>query len=143
MAGRKSNSRHLVLFDGGCGFCGSVVALIASRDSLGVFRYASLDSDEGERIRATHSPASGVHGSLLVVPSGDPGPAAPLQKSAAALFIVRRLKWPWPLVAGLGFLPKRLLDWAYDQVARHRYMLSGSGDACAVPVAASEKESSN
>ena len=141
MAERSTGSQHLILFDGGCGFCNSAVALVAPRDSCRVFRFAPLDSDEGNLIRETHPQDGDSSGSLLVVPDGDSGHAAPLQKSAAVLFIFRHLKWPWPLVAGLGFLPKRLLDWTYDQVARHRYMLSGTSEVCAVSVAASRRES--
>ena len=140
MAERSINSRHLVLFDGDCGFCCSAVALIAPRDSHGVFRFAPLDSDEGDGIRATPSLDGGASGSLIVVPGGGPGSAAPLQKSLAVLFIVRHLEWPWPLLSALGFLPTRLLDWAYDQVARHRYMLSGTSETCSLPTAASGRK---
>lgn len=140
MAERSTDSQHLILFDGGCGFCNSAVALVALRDSCRVFRFAPLDSDEGNRIREARPPDSGASGSLLVVPGGDPGSVAPLQKSTAVLFIVRHLEWPWPLLSGLGFLPKQLLDRAYDQVARHRYMLSGRSEACTLPTAASGRK---
>ena len=143
MAERSTDSQHLILFDGGCGFCGSAVALIAPRDSGGVFRYAPLESDEGHGVRSRHSPDTGSAGSLLVVPSGNSKSIAPLQKSAAVLFIVRHLEWPWPLLAGCGWLPRQFLDWAYDQVATHRHMLSGTSEVCSVPVEASGRKRVN
>ncbi len=74
-------------------------------------------------------------GSLLVVPAHTASDSAPLQKAAAVLFIVRRLDWPWRLLRVIHLLPSPLLDWIYDQIARHRYLLSGRPGACPLPTA--------
>ena len=140
MAEQNTDPRHLILFDGYCGFCGRAVSFIPPRDRRGVFRYASLESHEGEAIRGSHSLGASRSGTLLVVPSGKPKTEAPLERSAAVLFIVRHLDWPWKLLGVLRWLPKRLLDWGYERVARHRYMLSGASDSCALAEKGSEQK---
>lgn len=140
MAEQNTDPRHLILFDGYCGFCGRAVSFIPPRDRRGVFRYASLESHEGEAIRGSHSLDASRSGTLLVVPSGKLKTEAPLERSAAVLFIVRHLDWPWKLLGVFRWLPKRLLDWGYERVARHRYMLSGASDSCALPEKGSEQK---
>ena len=90
-------------------------------------------SDEGLRAVEGVAIDTGTFGSLLVVPSGNVTDCAPLQKAAAVLFIIRRLDWPWRLASVARLLPLSLLDWAYDQVARNRYLLARGDQACDVP----------
>ncbi len=133
MAEREAEPRHLILFDGDCGFCQRAVRFISEFVTDPIFRLAPLDSAEGTRAVAGGTVDVGAFGTLLVVPAGLPKDVAPLQKGAAVLFIIRRLDWPWRLLAVIDFLPSPLLDWTYDQVARHRFLLSGGSEACALP----------
>lgn len=140
MAERNIRPRHLILYDGDCGFCGRAVGFILPRDSRGVFRYDSLHSAEGDRVRAAHSLGTREPESLLVVPGSGMGGRALLQKSAAILFIVRHMDPPWNVLAVATCLPKALLDWAYDLVARHRRMLAQDSSACPFPMAAAGED---
>ena len=133
MAERNADSRHLILYDGDCGFCGRAVTLVPPRDSRRAFRYDSLHSEEGERWRADRALPTGEPDSLLVVPAASAERLAVLQKSAAVLFIVRHMDWPWRLLAIAALLPDRLLDWAYDVVARHRHLLGEKALSCPLP----------
>lgn len=133
MAERNAGSRHLILYDGDCGFCGRAVTLVPPRDSRRAFRYDSLHSGEGERVRADRALPTGEPDSLLVVPAASSEDPAVLQKSAAVLFIVRHMDWPWRLLSIAGLLPGRLLDWAYDVVARHRHLLGREVLSCSLP----------
>ena len=54
-------------------------------------------------------------------------------RSTAALRIVRRLVFPWPLIYALMVVPRPLRDMVYDLIARHRYWWFGKRDACMVP----------
>ncbi len=106
---------------------------MAVLDSNNAFRFAPLTGPDGSRLVAgTTAEVDGL-GSLLVAPA-DSGPHdEPLQKAAAILFIVRRLDWPWRLLGVARFLPSSMLNWIYDQIARHRHLLSGGSGACMVP----------
>ena len=61
--------------------------------------------------------------------------AAPrlVSRADAALFVSETLGWPWKAARLLGVLPKGLLDWAYDLVARYRYRVFGRYDQCVIP----------
>lgn len=133
MAERNAGTRHLILYDGDCGFCGRAVTLVPPRDSRRAFRYDSLHSEEGERVRADRALPTGEPDSLLVVPAARSENLAVLQKSAAVLFIVGHMDWPWRLLSIAGLLPDRLLDWAYDVVARNRHLLGRKTLSCPVP----------
>ena len=54
-------------------------------------------------------------------------------RSDAALRIVRRLTFPWPLLWGFGPVPRVIRDAVYDVVARNRYRWFGTRDSCLLP----------
>ncbi len=56
-------------------------------------------------------------------------------RSDAALFLARRLPWPWPLLAAFILLPRPLRDALYGIVARHRYRWFGRRESCMLPSA--------
>jgi predicted DCC family thiol-disulfide oxidoreductase YuxK len=57
-----------------------------------------------------------------------------LTRSAAVVHVLRRLGGPWRLIGRLGgWLPRPLLDWTYDGIARIRHRLFAKpDDACPV-----------
>ncbi len=134
MDGEDVNPRHLILYDGDCGFCDRAVAFVPPRDSRGAFRYASLHSQHGRRELAERGLEGVGLNSLVVLPAGASSEKRPLLKSSAVLFIVRRLDPPWSLLAGFGCIPRLLLDWGYEQIARNRHRLSNRLATCPVQV---------
>src|SRR5215813_8961686 len=56
-------------------------------------------------------------------------------RSAAALFLIARLKTPWKLMKVAGILPNFVLDAAYRNLARNRYRIFGRYDRCMIPSA--------
>jgi predicted DCC family thiol-disulfide oxidoreductase YuxK len=59
--------------------------------------------------------------------------AAWYTESDAALRIMRRLAWPWPLLCVLAVVPRPLRDWGYRVVARNRFHWFGRPEFCMVP----------
>jgi predicted DCC family thiol-disulfide oxidoreductase YuxK len=100
----------VVRFDGRCNLCHGLVRFIAARDPAGRFRFAPLQ------------PAA--DGIVLVEAERT------YTKSTAALRIVRRLRYPWPLLYAFVVVPRPLRDLVYDWVARHRYRWFGRRDTC-------------
>lgn len=136
IADRPSAAHHLVLFDGACGFCRRAVLSAARLDSAGAFHFASLDSGLARNLLAERDISPSGANSVLVLPGWQHSRQPVLDRSAAALFIARRLAWPWKGFAALGILPQPLLDACYDTVARNRHRLTSGADACAIPDAA-------
>jgi predicted DCC family thiol-disulfide oxidoreductase YuxK len=118
----------VVLFDGQCCFCQSSVQFIIKRDPQARFRFAPLQSDVGKSLAATHGiDAEQLDGLILIEDRNA------YQKSAAALRIARRLKWPWPIFSVLRVVPRIVSDWFYDQFAKRRYRWYGRTETCPLP----------
>ena len=120
------SSRAIVLFDGVCNLCNSSVHFIIARDPAARFRFAALDSAAGQRLLAE----SGLSGSLSVVLIEN---GRAYTRSAAALRIARRLRFPWPLLYALIVVPRPLRDAVYDWIARNRYRWFGKREVCMTP----------
>ena len=133
MAERRADGRHLILYDGDCGFCARAVAFVPARDGRRQFRFAPLLSEEGRGALAQSAGGQEGSDSLVVIPGGPEAGKLVLRKSAAVLFIAGLLDPPWNLLSACRRLPARWLDRAYDCIARHRHLLSGSPRECPLP----------
>lgn len=126
---------HLVLYDGECGLCHGLVQFVLPRDPRGVFHFAPL---QGRAAKVHLAPFGGVPARLstvYVVSDYRTDRARCWVKGRAVMFILRRLRWPWPAFVCLGFLPTLWMDAVYDAVARHRHRVLGRPAACLMPLA--------
>ena len=117
----------LILFDGVCNLCNAAVRFIIPRDPDEHFQFAPLTSNAAARALAS-VPASTLPDSVILVDEG-----RVFTRSDAALRILRRLTFPWPLAYGLIVLPRAFRDLLYDVVARRRYRWFGRQDQCMIP----------
>ncbi len=124
---------HLILYDGMCGLCRRLVGMVLKRDHGGIFRFASLQSGFGRDLvnRSGHDPD--VLETFYVLPDYQTHLPALLSRADAALFLLRRIGGLWRALGVLSVLPHRVLDWAYDLIARNRYGLFGRYESCFVP----------
>ena len=118
----------VILFDGVCNFCCWSVQFIIARDPKGHFRFASQQSDIGQSMLARAGLPAGTADTFVLVEN-----KAIFTRSAAALKVAARLRWPWPLCGIFWLLPQSIRDWAYRLVARNRYRWFGQKDTCWVP----------
>ena len=118
----------VLLFDGVCNFCNGAVNFIIDRDPRAQVKFASLQSDLGQRLMAEHSLAGTGIDSIVLVEDG-----VAHTHSTAALRVARNLVgWPsW--IAWLRFLPSVLRDPFYKAFAKRRYSWFGKSDQCRVP----------
>jgi predicted DCC family thiol-disulfide oxidoreductase YuxK len=125
--------RHLLLFDGDCGLCESLVQFVLARDPGGIFHFASLSSPEGRSIVTRHGGDADDASTMYVVADYRAPEAHALTRSRAALFVLGALGWPWKAMTLFGVLPTGLLDRVYDFVARNRYRVLGRREQCLMP----------
>jgi len=124
----------LVLYDGVCALCNGAVRFVIRRDTAVHFRFAPLQGPTARAVLERHGRVEDVFDSIVVVLDLDTRSEQLLERSAALRYVLRALGGPWRVLALLlGVVPRALLDWAYDRLARHRYRLAGRLETCPLP----------
>lgn len=132
----EASQPPLVVFDGECLLCNAGMQFIVERDPSARFRFASLQSDLGQRLANQSGVATeGRDATMLLVERGHV-----YQRSEAALRIARELGGA-PLGRGLfrclatvGLLvPRWLRDFVYNRVAHNRFRFGRTTETCWLP----------
>lgn len=117
----------IILFDGVCCLCSSVVLFLIKRDKGAVFRFASLQSETGQALAQQCGSTGGLQ-TIVYLRNGEC-----FRESSAVLRILRDLGGGWKCFYPLIFLPACIRDAVYRFVARNRYRLFGKMNECLVP----------
>jgi predicted DCC family thiol-disulfide oxidoreductase YuxK len=127
MNGMEAPANPLVLFDGVCNLCNRSVQMILRHDPKARFRFASLQSPMGEKLRDDLG-IDGEVDSVILVEGG-----RWYQESDAALRIAHGLGGAWKLFGVFRLVPRPLRDAVYRWIARNRYRWFGKTETCWVP----------
>ena len=123
-----------ILFDGVCNLCSGFVVFTIKRDSGAKFKFASLQSEHGEKLQKEFGLDPNDIKTMVLVEND-----RVYLKSDAALRIFRQLDGLWSLLYYLIVFPKPLRNYVYDVVAKNRYRWFGKKDECMVPTPELEK----
>jgi predicted DCC family thiol-disulfide oxidoreductase YuxK len=115
--------KPLVLYDGYCALCNRSVNFLQARQREGALEYASLQSARGQRVLAAARLPQQDYDSIVVQDGG-----RIYLRSAAALHLLRYLRFPWPLLGVLRLVPTFLRDPLYNLIAHNRYRWFGRTD---------------
>ncbi len=118
----------VILFDGICNFCNGAVNFVIARDSAGYFKFAPLQSELGEKLRAKYDLNDAKTDSVILIEDD-----MVYVHSSAAARIARRLDGGWRLLYAFVIVPKPIRDFAYKLFAKNRYRLFGRRDECMLP----------
>jgi predicted DCC family thiol-disulfide oxidoreductase YuxK len=118
----------IVLFDGVCNLCNGSVQFLLKRDPQARFRFASLQSDTGQKLQAALGMDPQALDSVILV-EGDRW----YKESDAALRIARKLPGAWKLLTAFRIVPRPIRDAAYRLIARNRYRWFGKAETCWLP----------
>lgn len=121
-------NKKIILFDGVCNLCNGSVVFIIKRDKKDVFRFAAIQSEEGQRLIEKYQIDTTKVDSILLLDGNNY-----YAKSTAALKIARHLKGGYPLLYGFIILPAFFRNWVYDIIARNRYQWFGKKESCMIP----------
>jgi predicted DCC family thiol-disulfide oxidoreductase YuxK len=124
---------HLVLYDGVCGLCNSLLQFLLTHDRRGVFAFASLQSRRGRAVVEHLGGDPADLTSFYVLANYRTRHSRIFAKSQAALFVAGQLGWPWKAAVIARTLPSALLDRAYNVIARNRYRVFGRFEQCLAP----------
>jgi predicted DCC family thiol-disulfide oxidoreductase YuxK len=119
--------KPVILFDGVCNLCDRSVQFILKRDPNGYFKFASLQSESGQKLLTKHGFNTDINSFVLVEDE------KVFVKSSAALRVCLRLKGAWKMLSILRFIPPSIRDFFYDIVAKNRYKWFGKKESCMLP----------
>lgn len=119
---------RIVIFDGQCNLCNAWVQFVIDRDRRGLFKFASNASATGKTLLIKHGIDPQGVGTVVLIDGENV-----YTHSAAVLRIVRRLRWPWPVLAAAAVVPRAVRDWIYNWVAGNRYRWFGKQETCRMP----------
>ena len=124
-------NNHIILFDGVCNLCNGAVQFVIKHDKNSRFKFASLQSKFGEQFLLQNNLSTTNFNSFIYVRN-----QKILQKSTAALYVLKDIKG----FVALGFVfiivPKFIRDFIYTLIAKKRYKWFGKKEVCMMPTAA-------
>lgn len=121
--------KKIILFDGVCKLCDASVQYIIKHDKKDVFRFVSLQSELGEKIIKHIGVDRSKTDSIVVY---EPR-IAYYTKAEAALVIATTLGGWISALTIFSILPKFILNFTYDFVAKNRYKWFGKKESCMIP----------
>ena len=125
---------QIILFDAVCKLCNRWSRFIIRFDKQHHFKLCSVQSEQGQAILQWFGYPLDEFETMLLIRGGEA-----VAKSDAFFAIVKRLSFPWPLLAVFKVFPLRLRDWCYDKIALNRYKLFGKYEHCLLPAADHEQ----
>jgi predicted DCC family thiol-disulfide oxidoreductase YuxK len=118
----------IILFDGVCNFCDGAINFVLKQDKKGVFKFAPLQSEAGQRILQQYKlPTKDIESFVLI----DNGKV--YKKSAASLKVMSKLPWYWKELQIFWIIPAFIRNAVYDFIARNRYKWFGKKEVCMIP----------
>lgn len=123
----KEQVEYIVLFDGYCNLCSWSVQFIIRNDPERIFRFLPLQSEKTSL--KWPDLVSGKDYRTLVLIAGD----KKYYRSAAALKIAGKLRFPVNLLRLFFIIPAFLRDPVYCRISRNRYKWFGKRNVCFVP----------
>ncbi len=123
-----NSARPIVLFDGVCNLCNGIVQFLIQRDTKGIFRFASLQSDIGKTLLAQYNLSIDAMNTIVFIENKQA-----FTHSTAALKIASHLGLLWSWTKLFWLLPKTLRDIGYNWISNNRYRWFGKKEQCMLP----------
>lgn len=125
---KEKDIQPVLLFDGVCNMCNSLVIFVIRNDKKGRFKFASLQSVQGQQLLKNFSLSTNEFDTFYFIQGN-----RYYTKSSAGLNVLKGLDGPWKLLYPLILVPKPLRDSIYSFVAKNRYKWFGKKEACMLP----------
>ncbi|MEQ9186393.1 MAG: DCC1-like thiol-disulfide oxidoreductase family protein [Cryomorphaceae bacterium] len=126
----KSAEPHqrVLLFDGVCNLCNSVIQFVIRNDKEEKLRFASLQSPFGINALNTHGLSADDLSTFIYIRKDKVH-----LRSTGFLYLCRDLGGAFRLFEVAWIIPRFVRDYVYDLVARSRYSMFGKRAECYVP----------
>ena len=124
----------IILYDGVCGLCNSLVQFLIKRDKRGALRFASLQSEFAARVLGRHGIDPADLDTVHVVVNYEQPDERVLNRSDAILRAWSELGGFWKTSSAVvQIFPRALRDVVYRFVAGNRYRVFGKYETCMLP----------
>jgi predicted DCC family thiol-disulfide oxidoreductase YuxK len=122
------NDDYILLFDGVCNLCNSVVQFVIVADKKKKIKFAPLQSEHGQSLLKKYQLPTDDFQSFVLFKKG-----RYYLKSSAVLHVLKELGSFWRLFYIFIIIPAPIRDFFYQIVARTRYRIFGKRDSCMIP----------
>jgi len=126
----KDTETYILLFDGVCNLCNSMVDFTIKRDPGNKFKFAALQSESGKSLLSSLDLKADNLDSFVLIMGNNY-----FVKSTAGLHVLRKLGGVWRLCYVFIYIPRPIRDFIYDLIAKTRYRIFDKRDTCMVPTA--------
>ena len=123
MESKRNNP--IILFDGECILCNTIVGHIIKNDFKKIFVFVALQSEHGQKILNDYSLDQKKNDTIILIEK-----CRLFIKSDAVFRIIKHISGFWKILIVFQILPKAINDYIYDLVSRNRYKIFGKLDHC-------------
>lgn len=124
--------KHLLFYDGECGFCDLSVQWVLNHDPAQLFAFAPLQGETAKRLLADLPPDLKQLDSLVLIENHQSSHPRYFFLGQGGFRIAWLLGFPWSTLGVISFLPPFLYNWGYRLVARNRHKLFPN-TKCVIP----------
>ena len=124
----KEKQAAVIIFDGFCILCSSIVGFIFKRDKKNTFIYLPFQSKMSSPFKKLYEIEQISNETIVLIED-----EKLYTKSTAVLKIVKKLGFPWNLLGIFKILPRFIRDPIYTLIAKNRFRWFGKRDSCFIP----------
>lgn len=132
---KSTQASSIILFDGVCNLCNSLVIFLIKRDRKNVFKFTALQSPQGQQILKKHELKTDAFDSFVLYQKD-----TIYQKSSAGIRVLSKLGGLWSLFKIFLIVPRPIRDFVYSIIAKNRYNWWGKKDQCMIPTPELQKK---
>ena len=121
-------TKKIIFYDGHCNLCNGFVNAIIKLDKKNIFLFAPLNGNHAKNLLKKNNIKNTTIDSVVLFNNNSIS-----YKSKAVIEILISLGGIYRVLVMTKIIPRAILDWLYDIVAKNRYSWFGKEDRCMVP----------
>ena len=121
-------TKKIIFYDGHCNLCNGFVNAIIKLDKKNIFLFAPLNGNHAKNLLKKNNIKNTTVDSVVLFNNNSIS-----YKSKAVIEILISLGGIYRVLVMTKIIPRAILDWLYNIVAKNRYSWFGKQDCCMVP----------
>ena len=121
-------TKKIIFYDGFCNLCNGFVKTVIGLDKKNIFLFAPLNGNHAKNLLKKNKIKNTTIDSVVLFNNNSIS-----YKSKAVIEILISLGGIYRVLVMTKIIPRAILDWLYNIVAKNRYSWFGKQDRCMVP----------